>query len=423
MPALSFPRLTTITKPHVACDLPCASAYIKLAAIFFACEHARLRNGTFACTCMCASLCVHANRCACRLFCARRARRRAATCAQAGHRATTISHNDYLENTPADNLSAFVQFEDWDITRNVHDVLHMIHLGLGKDFAGSCLLELAAEGLFGGDGIEEQLKYAWAGALKFHWRSCCAARLVSSRGACRCLQRLDRAACTARKANRSQVAFRRWASANSFNCKVPVFDLNSLQLRSLNQDYPILHSGIKGFATKVILHWLAAATWESTRAAGCNDHARLRAACAYSMAEFLHTLDKGDVWLSPEEAANAYCFGRHFLLTYSTLAWQAFSQGVLRWKLRPKFHSMDHALHSILSTCENIKAHANWLEEDLMGRVGRIAGRTHRSTMPRRVLQRYRLKLALMWHKRRTQPQRPGGRGPGRGQRPAARQT
>ena len=186
--------------------------------------------------------------------------------------------------------------------------------------------------------------------------------------------------------------------------------------------FPVLESAIKAFACKAILFWLAAATYECTTAAS-STHDKVRATCAYALASFLHCQDVGGVWLDKEESHAAQHHGRTALLSYGWLAREAFQQRKCRWKIRPKWRYLIHAVKQ-MGTFENLPGHACCQEEDLMGKIGRVCGKTRKNTMPLPRLQRYRLLLAVKWLKRRRANGAPGRpqrrRGPERGSRAGA---
>ena len=67
----------------------------------------------------------------------------------AGWRFTTESHEDYMRNTSPQHRSPLFEIPGFRKDMIYHDLLHTVCLGIGQDFAASCLVELAQRGAFG----------------------------------------------------------------------------------------------------------------------------------------------------------------------------------------------------------------------------------------------------------------------------------
>lgn len=110
----------------------------------------------------------------------------------------------------------------------------------------------------------------------------------------------------------------------------------------------------------------------------------------------------------PEAAANLVCErGLFFLQCISQLAAKSLASRVRLWKLRPKCHYFAESLLYLRQSLENPLKSSCQNEEDLMGKIKRIALKTHRSTQSDRALQRYGIFLMLHWRGIKARGQRP----------------
>ena len=86
-----------------------------------------------------------------------------------------------------------------------------------------------------------------------------------------------------------------------------------------------------------------------------------------------------------------------FLVTYRSLALAASRSDTSRWRLRPTFHYLHHVIQTIRDDKVNVLFSTCFLDEDFMGKVKKLASRTHRARVGERTLQRYVLLLAVRW--------------------------
>ncbi len=93
--------------------------------------------------------------------------------------------------------------------------------------------------------------------------------------------------------------------------------------------------------------------------------------------------------------------GRMFLLCYADMAryWNV-DKGEARYKLRPKLHYIDHILEDLASR-ENPRLLSNFLDEDFMGKLVKLARMQHRSAVVPRTLQLYIAHIREMWRDHR----------------------
>ena len=116
---------------------------------------------------------------------------------------------------------------------------------------------------------------------------------------------------------------------------------------------------------------------------------------------FCQILDRADLFLTDDQALRARCAGRDTLLLYQRLAEDSYSRSERMWKLRPKMHYFMHIIESLPTTFENPARADAFAWEDFMGRIKRIAAKTHRRSASLRVVQRWLLLLSQRWHQRR----------------------
>jgi hypothetical protein len=85
------------------------------------------------------------------------------------------------------------------------------------------------------------------------------------------------------------------------------------------------------------------------------------------------------ILLTPEQAMDAKEAGETFLLGYQTLAYHAIEKGICGWKLRPKLHMLAHIVDNLGQSLENPIHLSNFMDEDLMGKLVKLARKQHRS--------------------------------------------
>ena len=129
--------------------------------------------------------------------------------------------------------------------------------------------------------------------------------------------------------------------------------------------------------------------------------AHVRADMLHYLMVWIRTLDEADMFLTHEEAVRAQDAGRANLLCYQALAEDAAAANKSLWKLRPKMHYVAHTIEMLTETYENPATLDLFSWEDFVGKVKRVAAKTHRATASLRVVQRWMLLLTTRWHRRR----------------------
>ena len=131
----------------------------------------------------------------------------------------------------------------------------------------------------------------------------------------------------------------------------------------------------------------------------------VRACCAWALAHLGQLSKRCGLHLSNGDIAEFKETGDVFLQCYTALALHALQNGVCRWALKPKHHQLQHSLEEVGIDKLNPSFFWNFADEDMLGRLKPIAGRTHRAKMSQRTLQRYLVRVNMRW-KRRARGQR-----------------
>lgn len=275
----------------------------------------------------------------------------------AGWRPGLVSDQQYLAQTPVQELSPWASHPGWRLSRSLHDLMHCCHLGFGKDFTAQLIYDLCRHGYEAGDGLQAQLSSLW---LRF--RKWCKRHGISH-------------------------------PKRKLSCKVI-----GLDLKSPNASFPELNSRTKAAHVKPLIHFLA---WRCKRILAVkfrrpsDEHAELRAKCAYGLSNFLYILDCSGVFLDEAQATEAVSSGRIFLLAWQTLAVKHL--GTFAYKVRPKHHYFEHLLMTLRETRENPRILSNFADEDFMGKIVKQARHQHRRTCVQQTVALYVLCLRHRW--------------------------
>ena len=112
--------------------------------------------------------------------------------------------------------------------------------------------------------------------------------------------------------------------------------------------------------------------------------------------------------MRPEEVRRALAAGDTYLAAfqYKAAAYQAENRP--NWKVRPKLHYFGHQiLGQIAASALNPRHVHCFSDEDMVGKIARIAKATHSSKTSLRTLQRWALLIAKRWDDIRAEaPQR-----------------
>ena len=267
----------------------------------------------------------------------------------------TVSHEQYMASAPASELSPWCNMPGWRHDRALFDLMHTIHLGTAKDFCAQMISDLCKHGYQGAGPLAEQLTNLWS-----QFKSYC-------------------------KKHRIPYAKRK-LTAKVLGLKPGL--------------YPEMNSRTKAAHVQPLIFFLAARTRRLLAPKfrkPTDQHAAMRAWCAFGLADCLHTMDSEGILMSPEAAARATTSGRIYLLAWQNLAHAHL--GFTEYKVRPKGHYFDHILAQ-LSTLENPRCLSNFISEDYMGKIVTLARQQHRSTCIKRTVELYGLTLRHRWRMR-----------------------
>ena len=272
---------------------------------------------------------------------------------------TTVRTGDFLNNyTTAPSLC---KIHGWSADTLLWDMMHVLFLGIGPDLCGSAMLLLVVTNYFSNsNNVDDHL------AL-MHQR------------------------------------FKVWRTKHRVHVYVDKFTHKKLkcpQERSRCNQYkgwPELDC--KAAHVKCTIFFLADLFYVASVLP--QQEIKDAASCLHALAEFIWVLSRADFWLLPWEADSAMFHGMKFLVIYRHLAQAAENARTSRWRTRPKTHYYHHALKFMQHTKMNVLKSTCFLDEDFMGKVKRLASKTHRSLVSVRTLQRYVILLGCRWRRLR----------------------
>ena len=228
------------------------------------------------------------------------------------------------------------------------DLLHIYHLGIGRDFVGSALT-VALTSIYS-TSIEEAFTIL-NGELK---------------------QFLNH--------SRKQVHF-----------KIITRDLLGFTSERV---YPSGHWS-KAMDTPVLMAFTSWLTQQHLE--NFNESRELQIICSAceAMDGFMRILLRGGLWLDSEEAQSCCEHGLHFLACYAKLAGLSYRKGSCRFNLTPKLHCFHHVCLALRSQGHNSSfvlnpiSQCTFQDEDFVGRVSRLSRRVSPRLQSLRTIQRY----------------------------------
>ena len=125
-------------------------------------------------------------------------------------------------------------------------------------------------------------------------------------------------------------------------------------------------------------------------------HARVRKMTIWAAVEILHALKswaKCGMFLSSRQARRIEFLRSTFFNGYTKLSTEAAQSGHARYGMVPKFHYLDHILRDAATVRLNPVTHWTFAEEDMMGKMAKMAVKSHALTLPRSTLQRWILQF------------------------------
>ena len=228
------------------------------------------------------------------------------------------------------------------------DLLHVYHLGIGRDFAASSLVV----------------------ALNLIYQGAIPDRLAS----------MNRHLKQYLKESRKQVHFK----------------LLTRDLLGYNSErsFPAGHWN-KAFDTPVLIEFVGWLVRQDIAIFRSERRLRIIASACDAMSRFMRSLLRAGLWMQKQQAAECGEDGLHFLLCYNKLAIISFNAGQCRYNMVPKLHCFHHLcldlLHKsvYLTFLLNPLSQCTFQDEDFVGRVSRLSRRVSPRLQCLRTIQRY----------------------------------
>ena len=119
--------------------------------------------------------------------------------------------------------------------------------------------------------------------------------------------------------------------------------------------------------------------------------------------QFMRLIFGAGLWLTKLERQAVINCCEGFLTCYQTCASFAFSKGLCRWKIQPKYHMTAELLYTLKFEALNKQPSLNpisfstQVDEDFVGRVATMSRHVSSRTLHERTLRRYLLHLKSDW--------------------------
>ncbi len=266
---------------------------------------------------------------------------------------------------PERTLAAFLaglhrleQFPELAKMRGLHnqgfweDLMHDDLLGILLDLSGAVLFELCSEEAFGPAPAEGRWK-----------------------------EKLDVQLAAA------HIQLLKWCADNGRECSQPKFRVLNLSM-STKDDWPCLKA--KAHNSSVVGDWLA------TVAVNFVDtiYNEIRSVCVSAFASLwvlVQDTKFPNFVLSDDQVARASNLREEALLSYEWLSNACEFGGVCQYKIRPKYHNLEHGVRRMIRTKLSMSLSYSFSPEDVMGMCARMCNKTHATSMMRRGVGRWLL--------------------------------
>lgn len=263
-------------------------------------------------------------------------------------------------------LVRWSQFRDWyadryerpelfkiigfDVWRCWCDAMHCLDLGVYESVAGSCLVELVEEKVWG--TVDEDDAYKLAHEEYKGW---CRGRGLAP------APRFERA-----------------------------------RLQKGQTDFPkFSQQSAKAAATRHIVRWLRAVLDKPGVSAG--EHGAKRLAMMDAFVKFEDICDKNSRWLPGRDIEGMAEKMEEALLHMNALHAEAAASGKFLWKLTPKAHMATHLVFDFAASGVNPRRITCYADEDMVGRCKKIILRCHGATAGRNLMLRYAILVCTRW--------------------------
>ena len=247
--------------------------------------------------------------------------------------------NTMYRSNPYTIEPSYSQLVGFHISMVVPDLLHCWNLGVSRDIIGSVLKIILTDGvIFRGPNLPIKLLLATESLRVFAKQRKLPLRL--------------------RKLTKSKLS---WKS----------------------RQYPSLASS--GYDAYVIMLWIESIL---------SNHAEIypeMATLVWTSNHAISLMYSAGLFLTQNEKENLKVLGNAFLSLYVSLAKGAMDSNKLLWRIRPKFHMMNHLFVSHRGI--NPAAYSTWMDEDYLKKVGKTLNLTSIRTAQKRFLQRWCLSI------------------------------
>ena len=229
------------------------------------------------------------------------------------------------------------------------DLLHIYHLGVGRDFVGSSLSVLL-EQVYPGDTFPQKLE-----AMNEDLRTYCTSK-------------------------RKQIHFK--------------FLTRDLLGFVSNNKYPTGHWN-KASDTPVLMEFVFWILQQHATEVGQSRMLQIMSSASEAMGFFMRELLGAPLWLSVEQAHRAGQASLHFLQCYAKLVEIFYQKKDCKYNLVPKLHNMHHLSLGLLGSAFkgnkaiNPISYCCFQDEDFIGRVSRLSRRISPKLLVRRTMERY----------------------------------
>ena len=176
--------------------------------------------------------------------------------------------------------------------------------------------------------------------------------------------------------------YKEWCGAQCIKHSGRKFSVKRLSKKNKG-DRPILKA-----KARECLH---IAQWLFTKCKKDNDHQRNRWLCFWGHDELYKILKTGSQFLTDTECVHMKRAMRAILISTRALRAEASASGTKRWHITPKHHALLEMITEAVRAKLNPAYHWCWADEDIVGRLSRVAKRCHGRTMARSALKRWAL--------------------------------
>ncbi len=273
-------------------------------------------------------------------------------------RHTRVTHEEHMASIDKQYPSPLYSLIGFHIWRVWVDVMHTLDLGILQYAIPSALWEIGSE-----------RKGRWAGATR--------------------RMRLYKA----------HAEYAAWIKARNLGFPARRFEESKMHKQGLYPSWSLRNA--KAAQIRTMQHWVAEVCAEEAAARPENEHALVRATMFASFSKLdwaCRDAGGGGCGRFPSsvEAETIAQLAEDALVAHNWLSSEAIDAAKRLWKMVPKFHMLTHSCFDMAPEANPRAVHC-YPDEDMVGKVKKIATACHGATAPHRSLQRYIIVVALRW--------------------------